>query len=735
MPLKSFVISVLCFVSSFQLLQSLEDSLSQQGLNYSYTMTKIFTPIVIDGIKDSLWNSIPTAQYFYQSFPFDSSFARQQTYLSLAYSDDKLYGIIYCKESVDGEFVIQSLRRDFDNMRSDNVGILLDPMGTQTNGFMFASNPYGVQYEGFIAQGGAFGAAANWDNVWYCETSQSDSLWIVEFSIPFNSLRFEKSSRPWKFNVVRQNLRVNETSSFKPIPRTFRLTNLAFTGSLVFPDPPKPGMNLSLIPYAITTQTFDYTQNGESKNKPSVGIDIKYGITPSLNLDVTINPDFSQVNVDQQVTNLDRFSIFFPEQRQFFLENSDLFASFGFSRIRPFFSRQIGLYQPSLNARPLQTSIPFGARVTGNINDEWRVGAMSVQTNSNDDINYSAQNYSVFAVQKLLFDRSNIGGIFVNRQGDNYRGDSTNNFNRIVGLDYNLASADGHWMGKLFYHHMFAPDNKTDQFATAGWLQYTSPNVTVNWNHEYIGENYTPEVGFVPRNNVFRLEPSIEFAFFPNSTLINNHKLLVYNNTYTTKDLNQVLDRMVEVSYLANFQNSAQFSFWGNHTFTRLYFPFDPTGRNISPLPIGEYEYATVGSLINTNFREPFSVSVLSTYGEYFNGTRLLYNGSATYRFQPKGSITAFIEQNHINLPEPYESALLTLMRVSLEYSPSKEVFVNAFTQYVSQTDFMNLNIRVQWRFAPMSDVFFVYTDTFRAKNVSILTRGIALRLNYWFNV
>lgn len=693
------------------------------------------TPIVVDGIKDSIWSAIPMAQYFYQSFPFDSSFARQQTSVSLAYSDDKLFGIIYCKESIDGEFVIQSLRRDFENMRSDNVGILLDPMGTQTNGFMFASNPYGVQYEGFIAQGGAFGAAANWDNVWYCETSISDSMWIVEFSIPFNSLRFEKSSRPWKFNVVRQNLRVNETSSFKPIPRTFRLTNLAFSGSLVFPDPPKPGMNLSLIPYAITTQTYDYTQNGESKTKPSVGIDIKYGITPSLNLDVTINPDFSQVNVDQQVTNLDRFSIFFPEQRQFFLENSDLFASFGFSRIRPFFSRQIGLYQQSLNARPVQTSIPFGARVTGNIDDEWRVGAMSVQTNSNSDINYSAQNYSVFAVQKLLFDRSNIGGIFVNRQGDNYRGDSSNNFNRIVGLDYNLASSDGHWLGKLFYHQMFSPDNKTNQFATAGWLQYASPNVTVNWNHEYIGENYTPEVGFVPRNNVFRLEPSVEFAFFPQSELINNHKILVYNNTYTSRDLNQILDRTLELSYLANFQNSAQFSFWGNHTFTRLYFPFDPTGRNSTPLPIGEYEYATVGTMINTNFREPFSISILSTYGEYFNGTRLLYNGSATYRFQPKGSITAFIEQNHISLPVPYESALLTLMRLSLEYSPSKEVFVNAFTQYVSQTDFMNLNIRVQWRFAPMSDVFFVYTDTFRAKNVSILNRGIALRLNYWFNV
>jgi hypothetical protein len=727
------ILFIVCFAPIC--LVSQNDSLQIVGSNYTYTMTKISSPIVIDGIKDSIWNSIPTLQHFYQSFPFDSSFAVKQTSVSLAYSDNELYGIIYCNESSEGEFVIQSLRRDFDNMRSDNVGILLDPMGTQTNGFMFASNPYGVQYEGFIAQGGAFGAAANWDNVWYCEAALSDSMWIVEFKIPFNSLRFEKSNRPWKFNIIRQNLRVNETSSFKPIPRTFRLTNLAFSGSLVFPDPPKPGMNLSIIPYAIATQTFDYTQNGESKTSPSVGIDIKYGITPSLNLDVTINPDFSQVNVDQQVTNLDRFSIFFPEQRQFFLENSDLFASFGFSRIRPFFSRQIGLYQPTLNARPFQTAIPFGARVTGNIDDEWRVGAMSVQTSQNSDIDYSAQNYSVFAVQKLLFERSNIGAIFVNRQGSNYRSDSLNNFNRIVGLDYNLASADGHWMGKLFYHQMFSPDNKADQFATAGWLQYASPNVTVNWNHEYIGENYNPEVGFVPRNNVFRLEPSVEFAFFPNSDLINNHKLLIYNNTYTSKDFGQLLDRTVELSYLANFQNSAQFSFWTNHTFTRLYFPFDPTGLNVSPLPIGEYDYATVGTMVNTNFREPFSVSLLSTYGEYFNGTRLLYNGSATFRFQPNGSISAFIEQNHINLPDPYESALLTLMRLSVEYSPSKEVFVNAFTQYVSQTDFMNLNVRVQWRFAPMSDVFFVYTDTFRAKNVSIITRGIALRLNYWFNV
>ncbi len=710
-------------------------STSVNDNTYTYTITKISTPIIVDGIKDSIWDFVPTISQFYQSFPYDSSFALQQTFVSLAYTEKDLYVIAYCKESSQGEFVIQSLRRDFDNSRSDNIALLLDPMGTQTNGFMFASNPLGVQYEGFVAQGGAFGASANWDNVWYSESSINDSLWIVEFKIPFNSLRFESSSRPWKFNLFRQNLRINETSSFKPIPRTFRLTNLAFSGSLVFPEPPKPGMNLSIIPYAITTQTFDYTQNGQSTTRPSVGLDVKYGVTPSLNLDVTINPDFSQVNVDQQVTNLDRFSIFFPEQRQFFLENSDLFGNFGFSRIRPFFSRQVGLYQSSLNTRPDQTSIPVGARITGNINEDWRVGAMSVQTSSDSEISYSAQNYSVFAVQKLLFDRSNIGGIFVNRQGENYRSDSLNTFNRIVGLDYNLASADGHWLGKLFYHKMFSPQDLEGQFATAGWLQYASPNITMNWNHEYIGQNYTPEVGFVPRNNVFRLEPSVEFAFFPNSKIINNHKLLIYNNTYVTKDFSQLLDRSLEVSYLANFQNSAQVSLWGNHTFTRLYFPFDPTGLNISPLPNGEYSYATVGTLVNTNFREPFSVSFLSTYGQYYNGTRLLYNGSVSYRFQPKGSVSAFIEQNHISLPQPFESAVLTLMSVNVEYSPSKELFFNAFTQYVSQTDFMNLNVRLQWRYAPMSDLFIVYTDTFRAKNVSIINRGIALRLHYWFNV
>ncbi len=710
-------------------------STSVNDNTYTYTITKISTPIIVDGIKDSIWDFVPTISQFYQSFPYDSSFALQQTFVSLAYTEKDLYVIAYCKESSQGEFVIQSLRRDFDNSRSDNIALLLDPMGTQTNGFMFASNPLGVQYEGFVAQGGAFGASANWDNVWYSESSINDSLWIVEFKIPFNSLRFESSSRPWKFNLFRQNLRINETSSFKPIPRTFRLTNLAFSGSLVFPEPPKPGMNLSIIPYAITTQTFDYTQNGQSTTRPSVGLDVKYGVTPSLNLDVTINPDFSQVNVDQQVTNLDRFSIFFPEQRQFFLENSDLFGNFGFSRIRPFFSRQVGLYQSSLNTRPDQTSIPVGARITGNINEDWRVGAMSVQTSSDSEISYSAQNYSVFAVQKLLFDRSNIGGIFVNRQGENYRSDSLNTFNRIVGLDYNLASADGHWLGKLFYHKMFSPQDLEGQFATAGWLQYASPNITMNWNHEYIGQNYTPEVGFVPRNNVFRLEPSVEFAFFPNSKIINNHKLLIYNNTYVTKDFSQLLDRSLEVSYLANFQNSAQVSLWGNHTFTRLYFPFDPTGLNISPLPNGEYSYATVGTLVNTNFREPFSVSFLSTYGQYYNGTRLLYNGSVSYRFQPKGSVSAFIEQNHISLPQPFESAVLTLMSVNVEYSPSKELFFNAFTQYVSRTDFMNLNVRLQWRYAPMSDLFIVYTDTFRAKNVSIINRGIALRLHYWFNV
>jgi len=233
----------------------------------------------------------------------------------------------------------------------------------------------------------------------------------------------------------------------------------------------------------------------------NTGLDAKIAVTSSLNLDVTINPDYSQVEVDQQIINLTRFSLFFPEKRQFFIENSDLFAQFGFRQVRPFFSRNIGLFKGQT------VPIIAGTRLSGNINKAWRIGLMNMQTAQDTTLGLNPQNYTVAAFQRMLFGRSNIAGIFVNRQGLIDKELNFTDYNRILGLDFNLRSNNNKWMGKAFYHHSFTPQFKSDNYTHAVWMMYNSQNLFGMWNHEFVGENYIPDIGFVPR--LFHYNPEI----------------------------------------------------------------------------------------------------------------------------------------------------------------------------------------------------------------------------------
>ncbi|MDW8466356.1 MAG: DUF5916 domain-containing protein [Chloroherpetonaceae bacterium] len=433
---------------------------------------------------------------FVQNFPFNTSLARAQTEVRATFDERTLYIAAVCYEAgTSAEFVVQSLRRDFNYDESDNFTVIIDPLSNQTTGFMFSVSPFGVQAEGLISGGGGFGTSMNWDNAWQAETHIDADKWVAEIAIPFNTLRFKSGISTWRINFARNNLKLPENSSWVAVPRVFRITNLAFAGELHWEKAPENySANLSFIPYTIGSVVANYQTRAFPNPTANAGSDVKLALTSALNLDLTFNPDFSQVDVNRQITNLDRFTIFFPEQRQFFLENSDLFSSLGFRRIRPFFSRQIGLF----NGQP--TTILAGARLSGNLDASWRIGALMLQTARNDSLRYSGNNYAVAVTQRLLFERSNLTVFGVSRQGANYRGIEGNDFNRVLGIDFNLATFDGRWLGKLFYHHNFTPRALPHQFATALFLRYEQPEFRLEWNHEFIGEHYNPEVGFVPRS-------------------------------------------------------------------------------------------------------------------------------------------------------------------------------------------------------------------------------------------
>jgi Domain of unknown function (DUF5916) len=696
---------------------------------------------VIDGkINEEMWMDAPLVQNFVQHYPTDSVRAHSQVTVRAMYDNEYMYFAFTCFDSTAGNFFFRSLRRDYAADESDGVMIILDPLGTGQNGFGFRVSPLGVQSEGFVANGGNFGMDRTWDNIWFSGTHVEKDRWTAEFAIPFRAIRFEGGRKRWRINVARWDWVRNELSTWTRFPINFNAFSLAHTGVLEWDIPPSTsGLNMSIIPSLTGLYNRSFAADGVDKWNYNIGGDIKYAITPSLNLDATINPDFSNVSVDQQVTNLNRFSIFFPEQRQFFIENSDLFSQFGFSQIRPFFSRKIGLVNDPTNSGALAPiAIPVGARLTGNLDDNWRVGLLSMQTAASERFNLETQNYTVAAAQRRVFGRSNIGMIFVNRQGRNFN-EQGNDFNRTLGADFNLLSNDGTWQGKLFYHQNFTPNQKADQFASAGWLRYSVPGLEVNWNHEYIGSNYSPEVGFVPRRGVWRWQPFVQKTFYPEDrTIVNEHGTGIEQSSYFDNSGRfNVLDNESFVYYYVNFTNTMNASVFGGNIYTRLTFPFDPTGRGdkANELPIGEYNYWRLGGDFSTDRRSLFSAFAAVRVGGYFNGTNLNVRGSLAYRFQPFGSITMNFQQDNIVLPQPYRSAQLNLASILLDITPTRDIFITAFVQYNTQLNNLNLNTRVQWRFAPMSDVFLVYTDNYDATMLQIRNRAIALKVTYWLNI
>ena len=288
--------------------------------------------------------------------------------------------------------------------------LFIDPFNDLTNGFSFGANAAGAQWDGTMYEGGK--VDLNWDNKWISNVKNYDDKWIFEMAIPFSSIRYKNGINKWGINFSRNDLRTSEKSSWAPMPRQFPTASLAYTGNIIWDEPPPPtDANISLIPYVLGGISKDYENKTQQITEKKLGWMPKIAINSSLNLDLTVNPDFSQVEIDQQVTNLDRYELFFPEKRQFFLENGDLFANFGYASIRPFFSRSIGLGVP----------INFGARLSGKPDKNWRIGAMDMQTGSVDSTGLPAQNFTVASVQRKVFSRSNIGFIFINKQSLHYR--------------------------------------------------------------------------------------------------------------------------------------------------------------------------------------------------------------------------------------------------------------------------------------------------------------------------
>jgi hypothetical protein len=690
------------------------------------------SPVQIDGIMDEVsWHEADVATDFFMVLPMDTSMANVKTEVRMTYDDHNLYLIATCFHLLPGRYFVESLRRDFVFGKNDNFLLFMDTFDDQTNGFSFGANAAGAQWDGLMYEGGK--VDLSWDNKWTSAVKKDDEKWIFEAAIPFKTIRYKKGITKWGINFSRLDLKTTEKSSWAPVPRQFPTASLAYTGILVWDQPPpQAGSNISVIPYVLGGTSKDYKENTSTAYKKEIGVDAKIAVTSSLNLDLTINPDFSQVEVDRQVTNLDRFELFFPERRQFFLENGDLFANFGYATIRPFFSRRIGLGTP----------IEYGARFSGKLDKNWRIGAMNMQTGKVSENYLPRQNFAVLALQRRIFSRSNIGIIFIDKESLNYKPSDNptlpvySKFNRNLGLEYNLASSNNLWTGKALFLKSFNPQKRDNELAHAANLQYASRRLTVSWQHEYVGENYTAEAGYVPRKDFIKLNPQVAYLFFPRSKNVLSHGPKV-SSTYFFNNSFRETDNESFLAYTITFRQQSIFTGWIAHNYVQLLQPFDPTNSGLDSLQVGtEHWWNSFGTDFISKPQSIFTYTFSTRYGGYYeNGTRLNLSGEVGYRLQPYLSFALGFNYNDIRLPHPWNNKTFWLIGPRLDVTMTNKLFFTAFAQYNEQQDNVNLNTRIQWRYKPASDLFIVYTDNYFPENFGVKNRAIVVKFTYWWNI
>jgi len=718
----------LLFITAILLCSNAKLFSQSRGINrdkYNISINETKEPITIDGILDEpVWQTADKATHFQRVLPTDTGFASAQTEVKVTYNESTLYVGIICYDPTPGKRPVESLRRDFNFLKNDNFIVFIDTYNDQTNGFAFGVSAAGAQWDGVQANGGTVNL--DWDIKWRSAVKNYKDRWVAEFAIPFRSIRYNGGDKEWGINFSRLDLKTNEKSSWAPMPRQFATATLAFTGSLIWDKPlATSGPRFSLIPYVLAQTTQNKQASEGFKPKANAGMDAKVILSTSMNLDLTVNPDYSQVEVDRQVTNLDRFELFFPEKRQFYLENSDLFAKLGNDNLRPFFSRRIGL----------ESSVIGGARLSGKIGNNWRIGVMDIQTAQNDTV--VAGNFTVAAVQRQVFSHSNITAFLVNKQTMNLNNNDSlpgNGYNRIGGIEFNLASADNHWQGKTFYHQSFYPGAKGNAAAVSANIAYITQYLNAFINQSLVGANYNAQVGYIRRNGYYELNPGIQYKFYPASSKIADHGPALKLDMFFDPSMNMT-DRETQLLYQVEWMNKSILVVDGKEDFIKLLAPFDPTNTGGTPFATNEkFSWKEMGISFTSDIRKTFNFLISSRYGGYYDGNRLQFNGELYYRVQPYGSLAIVSSYNKLSMPVPYKSAEFVLVGPRLDFTFTDKIFFTSLVQYNNQINNLNFNLRFQWRFAPVSDLFIVYTENSFPGNYIIKNRGLVLKLSYWFN-
>lgn len=706
---------------------------------FKYHINKAIHPIKIDGVNSKgEWNATQLINTLYNHNPIDTGVSKNSSEIRLAFDDENLY--IFAIHYDEGTRIIQSLQRDSDNSQwgSDSFTIAIDPINKKQSGIIIGVNAGGAELDGnLLVEPSRTTYSDAWDERWFSATKQYDNYWLTEIAIPFTSLRYNEDNLEWGINFIRgDKVEGFYTTWTTPFPINFNGIDVNYMGTLVWPEVPKVKNKVAFIkPYATLSSLKDnLADNTDSNTELDVGVDAKMAITKSLNADISVNPDFSNAEVDQEVTNITRFDILLPEQREFFVENADIFSNFGSYSINPFFSRRIGLTTP----------IIYGARVTGNITDNLRIGAMNVQTKKNNDID--AQNSTVAAFNYKVLNRSQLRGLFVNRQ--EIGNDTINDYARNYGAEFTYISKKGNFNSSVKYHRSITDEKiKGAYFGLNG--SYATRRFRAGWTLDVLDKYYQADLGFTPRifnfdadsQSVVRrgyifVNPYITYRFFPKkeTSKLNYQGFRFYHNIHLNPD-GSLNERDNNLAYDLVFKNTSQFTILGRNRGVNLNFATNFLGDEYDNLPAENYSFSRVTASYTSDRRKQFTYNISATRGGFFNGKITVLNTSGNIRFGYWGNFSLSYDYNDISLPDNYGNLDLHLFRFRGMLSFTNKLFFNNTLQYNTQSENFSVFSKLQWRYSPLSDIFLIYNQNNNTNGFDLKNRSVILKLTHRFGV
>ncbi len=711
-------------------------------------------PPVLDGdvLGDPAWASATPVGGFRQTAPDEGRPSTERTEVRIVFAAETIYIGVVCYDSEPSSIIMSDSRRDSSMTDADSFQIVFDTFADRQNGFIFGTTPAGQEYDGQVineggvrsgyrrsggggfSRGGAGGFNINWDGAWQVQTGISDVGWSAEFAIPFSTVRYPaREEQSWGVNFQRNIRRRNETAYWSPLPRQYNLYRVSLAGQLNGLLAPVGGTgNLQLTPYVYgELSTRDAAPGSGVTGLRNFGGDLKYSVTSGLTLDATYNTDFAQVEVDDQQINLDRFNLFFPEKRPFFLENAGAFsvnngAASGrnLGQTELFFSRNIGITD---GGAPIP--ITAGARLSGKVTDTTTVGFLNMQTEGMDS-NNPANNFTIARLRRDLPNRSSIGGLFVNRQATgSFAG--ADNYNRTYALDGRWGIGDS-GIVQGFVGRTQTPGYTGRDHALSLSGTYNSEMWRLSSGYQENGEDFNPEVGFLRRRGFRKYDLGVNNTSRPEGFL-KFQELTPHMSFSRFWNFNGVMETSyLHMHFAGEFEDSSSAGLAWDVRSEHVFDPFRVSGLAVPP---GRYDWSELSYSYYSDRSAPFSAGVRAETGGFFGGNIVTLRPTIRARYGELMNLSFSYSRNDIDLPSGNTITNLTSVRFSYNFSP--RVFAQTLLQHNDSDGLWSVNFRFGWLQDANTGLFFVYNETEGIGNYlpAYAGRSVILKYSYLFDV